>query len=167
MESTTMTDEDLQRVRAARERALARANEFFGSLSAEQVEAAQACAQPNADGSRPTIDRGAIAERYQAEGWLPKADYLAMERIIADFQAGMPTGDADFESMLRILREGTEAIVRVRVLAFLGQLVKREDPGSERIARIEQAISPLREGPEDLDIMYWNFVRQALDALEH
>ena len=79
----------------------------------------------------------------------------------------MPTSDVEFETMLRILREGTEAIVRARVLAFLGQLVKRRDLGSERIARIEQAISPLREGPEDLDIMYWSFVRQALDALEH
>jgi hypothetical protein len=132
--------------------------------SAEQVEAAQACAQPHADGSRPTIDRGAIAERYQAEGWLSKVDYLEMERIIAEFQAGMPTGDVEFETMLRILLEGTEAIVRARALAFLGGPVKRQDLSSERRASIEHAIGPLPEGPEDLDILNWNFVRQALDA---
>jgi hypothetical protein len=87
-----------------------------------------------------------------------------MERIIAEYQAGMPTSDVEFETMLRILREGTEAIVRARVLAFLGGLVKRQDFGPERRASIEHAISPLREGPEDLDILYWNFVRQALNA---
>ena len=30
--------------------------------------------------------------------------------------------------------------------------------------RIEEAIAPWREGPEDLDILYWAFVREALDA---
>ena len=49
-------------------------------------------------------------------------------------------------------------------LAFLGELVKRESPGPDRIARIEEALAPWRKGPEDLDILSWAFVRQALDA---
>ncbi len=95
---------------------------------------------------------------------MPKADYLEMHRILSAFLSGAPTGDESFETMLRILREGKEAIVRARVFAFLGELVKREAPGPDRVARIEEAITPWREGPEDLDILHWAFVRQALDG---
>jgi hypothetical protein len=49
-------------------------------------------------------------------------------------------------------------------LAFPGELMKRESPGLDRIARIEEALAPWRKGPEALDILYWAFVHQALDA---
>ena len=115
-------------------------------------------------GSCPPIDREAIGTTYEANGWMPKADYLEMERIISAFQTGSPIADGELETMLRYLREARESIVRARVLAFLGELVRRDRPGPDRVARIEEAIAPYREGPEDLDILSWSFVRGALDA---
>jgi hypothetical protein len=163
-EMPLMTDDDLQRVRSARERALVNAREFFGGLPAEQLQAMRARAEECGEGRCPTIDREAMATAYENNAWMPRADYLEMQRIVAAFQAGTPTADGEFATMLRLLDESGESIVRARVLAFLGELVKREAPGPDRIARIEEAIAPWREGPEDLDILYWAFVRQALDA---
>jgi hypothetical protein len=48
--------------------------------------------------------------------------------------------------------------------AILGELVKLESPGPDRIVRIEEGLAPWRKGAEDLDILDWAFVRQALDA---
>jgi hypothetical protein len=159
-----MTDDDLQRVRAAQERGLAKAREFFEGLPPEQLEAMRARAQECSEGPCPTTDREAMGTTYENNDWMPKADYLEMERIIAAFQVGTPIADGEFETMLRFLREAKEGIVRARVLAFLGELVKRGAPGPVRVARVEEAIAPWRDGPEDLDILYWAFVRQALDA---
>jgi hypothetical protein len=159
-----MTEDDLRRVRAVRERAMAQARAFFGSLSPEQLEAMRSRAEACSAGGCPPIDREALGTAYAENGWMPKADYLEMERIISAFQAGTPTADREFETMLRFLREGREAIVRARVFAFLGELVKRDAPGPGRVARIEEAIAPWREGPEELDILHWAFVREALDA---
>ncbi len=159
-----MNEDDLQRVRAARERAMEKAEEFFGGLPPEQLEAARVRAEETREHGCPPINHEQMGTTYENNGWMPKADYLERERIIAAFQAGIPTADADFDMMLRFLREGKEAIVRARVLAFLGELVKRDAPGPDRVARIEAAIAPWREGPEELDILYWAFVRQALDA---
>jgi hypothetical protein len=116
------------------------------------------------EGCCPPIEREEIGTTYEKNGWMPKADYLEMERIISAFQARTPTTDGEFETMLRFLREGKEAVVRSRVLAFLGERVKQETPGPDRVARIEVAIAPWRAGLEDLDILYWAFVREALDA---
>ena len=159
-----MTEDDMQRVRAVRERGLAMAREFFEGLPPGQLEAMRARAEACGDGNCSPIDREAIGTVYDANGWMPKADYLEMERIIAAFQAGKPIADGQLETMLRLLREAREAIVRARVSAFLGELVRRDGPGPDRAARIEEAIAPWREGPEDLDILYWAFVREALDA---
>ena len=160
----SMTEDDVQRVRAVRERGLAKAREFFEGLPPEQLEAMRARAEACGDGGCRPIDREEIGSVYDGNGWMPKADYLEMERIIAAFQAGIPIADDDLETMLRFLREAREAIVRARVSAFLGELVRRDVPGPDRVARIEEAIAPWREGPEDLDILYWAFVREALDA---
>jgi hypothetical protein len=159
-----MTEDDVQRVRAVRERALTKASEFFEELPPEQLKAMQARAEACGDGGCTPIDREEIGTVYDANGWMPRADYLEMERIIAAFQAGHPIADDEFETMLRFLREAREAIVRARVSAFLGELVRRDVPGPDRAARIEEAIAPWREGPEDLDILYWAFVREALDV---
>jgi hypothetical protein len=159
-----MTEDDLQRVRAARERGLAKAREFFGGLPPEQPEMPRARAEEFSRGCCLPIDREAIGRAYEENGWMWKADYLEMERIISAFQAGTPIADGEFETMLRFLREAKEAIIRARVLAFLGELVKKDTPGPDRVARIEEAIAPWREGPEDLDILYWAFVRDSLDA---
>ena len=159
-----MTEDDIQRVRAARERGLAKAGEFFGGLPPGQLEVLRARAEELSKGCGPAIDREAIGTAYEADGWMSKADYLEMERIISALRAGSPIADGEFETMLLFLCEGREAIVRARVLAFLGELVKRDAPGPDRVARIEGAIARWREGPEDLDILYWAFVRQALDA---
>jgi hypothetical protein len=159
-----MTDDDLQRVRAARERGLAKAREFFEGLPPEQLEAMRARAQDCGENRSLPIDREAMGTTYENNDWMPKADYLEMQPIIAAFQAGTPTADGEFATMLRFLGESKVSIVRARILAFLGELVKQETPGPDRIARIEEAIAPWREGPEDLDILYWAFVRQALDA---
>ncbi len=159
-----MTEDDVQRVRVVRERGLAKAREFFEDIPPEQLQAMRARAEACGDGGRPPIDREEIGAVYETNGWMPKADYLEMERIIAAFQAGMPIADDELETMLRFLREAREAIVRARVSAFLGELVRRDGPGPDRVARIEDAIAPWREGPEDLDILYWAFVREALDA---
>jgi hypothetical protein len=159
-----MTEDDLQRVRAARERGLAKAREFFESLPPEQIEVLQLRAEEISEGACPPIDREEMGTAYEANGWMPKDDYLKMQKVISSFQAGALIADDDFETMLRFLRESKEAIVRSRVLAFLGELVKRDAPGPDRVARIEEAIGLWREGPEDLDILYWAFVREALDA---
>jgi hypothetical protein len=163
-ETTSMAEVYLQLVHAARERALAKAAEFFGSLRPEESEALPAPTHECGAGQCPPIDRAQIGTIYEQNGWMPKADYLEMERIISAFNAGMPTSDAKFDTMLRLLREGKEAIVRARVLAFLGELVKRDESGPARVAQIEEAIAPCREGLEDLDTLYWAFVRAALDA---
>jgi hypothetical protein len=160
-----MTEDDQQRVHAARERAMAQAEEFFGSLTPEQLElmrtGAQAC---GAESCKP-IDREELGTIYDQNGWMPKADYLEMERIISAFQTGTFPDEAAFATMLRFLCEATEAIIRARLLAFLGELVNRDDSlESGRLARIEEAIKPLRESEHDLDILYWSFVRKALDA---
>jgi hypothetical protein len=159
-----MTEDDVQRVRAARERGLTKAGEFFDGLPPDQLAMLRARAEEFREGCCPPIDREELGAAYEKNGWMPKADYLEMERIIAAFQAGNPTADGEFETMLRFLREGKEAIVRSRVLAYLGELVRRGAPGPDRVARIEEAIAPWREGLEDLDILYWAFVREALDT---
>jgi hypothetical protein len=159
-----VNEDDIRRVEEARERAMAQANEFFESLSPQQVEEMCARVEKLGDGPGPPIDREAMGTTYEANGWMPKAEYLEMERIIATFQAGRPISDSEFDTMLRFLREARESIIRARVLAFLGELAKRDRPGLDRIARIEEAITPFREGPEDLDILSWSFVREALDT---
>src|SRR5262249_54266435 len=137
-DTAPMTEDDLQRIQAARERGLAKAREFFEGLSSEQFEALRTRAQELGEGRCPPIDREKLAATSEANGWMAKADYLEMERIISAFQAGTPIADGEFETMLRLLREGKEAIVRSRVLAFLGELVKRDAPGPDRVARIEE-----------------------------
>ena len=158
-----MTEDDVQRVRAVRERGLAKAREFFEDIPPEQLEAMRARAEACGDGGCPPIDREEIGAVYDANGWMPKADYLEMERIIAAFQAGIPIADDELETMLRFLREAREAIVRARVSAFLGELVRRDHQARPRRAdRGRDRTIP--EGPEDLDVLYWAFVREALDA---
>ncbi len=159
-----MNVDDMQRVRAARERAQAKAKQFFESLTPEQLEAMQESAARCAEGYCPPVDHEQIGATFEANGWMPQADYSEMTRIIAAFQAGRPVPDGEFETMLGFLRDANEAIVRARVFALLGELVKRTAPGPDRVARIEEAIAPWREGPEDLDILYWAFVREALDS---
>jgi hypothetical protein len=159
-----VTEDDLQRIEAARERAMAQAREFFESRSPEQLEAMNASAQACDEATPPQIGREERGTLYVRNGWMPKSDYMEMEQIITAFQTGNRTADVDLETMLRILREATESIVRARVLAFLGELVKRDSLGPECLAQIETAIAPWREGPEDLDILYWGFVRRSLDA---
>jgi hypothetical protein len=163
-ETAPVNEDDIQRVRAARERGQAKAKQFFESLTPEQLEAMQAAAARCAEGSCPPVDREQIGATYEANGWMPQADYREMMRIIGAFQAGGPVPDGDLEAMLRFLRGANEAIVRSRVFAFLGELVKRTAPGPDRVARIEDAIAQWREGPEDLDILHWAFVREALDS---
>ncbi len=142
----------------------AKAKEFYESIEWEEGEAQGAPdEQPRGCACGP-IDRGAIATAYDQNGWMPKADYLEMMRITSAFQAGTSTDDSALETMLRFLGESKESIVRARVFAFLGELVKQDSITPDRVARIEEAIAPWREGPEDLDILYWAFVRQALDA---
>lgn len=159
-----MTEDDRRRVEAARERSLAKAREFYESLPPGQLDEMRARAEECAAGACPPVDREQMGTVYEDSGWMPKADYLEMERIISAFQSGAPTSDVALETMFRLLREGREAIVRARVFAFLGELVKREAPAPDRVARIEEAITPWREGPEDIDILHWAFVRQALDG---
>jgi hypothetical protein len=156
-----MTDGDNERVRAARERALAQAGEFFESLTPEQLASMQASA---GEAASAEVEAEEMAAVFEQNGLMSKADYLEMNRILTAFRAGTPTAEDDFESMLRLLRDSQEAIARAKVLAFLGELVKREAAPS-RLARVEEAIAPWREGPEDLDILYWAFVRQALDEV--
>jgi hypothetical protein len=144
---------------------MAQAEEFFGSLTPEQLEILGAGAESCGERSCPPVDRDELGTIYDQNGWMRKADYLEMERIVSAFQAGTVPGDADFETILGFLREATEAIVRARLMAFLGELVNRDHSlGAERIARIEEAIAPLRQAAQDLDILYWSFVREALDA---
>jgi hypothetical protein len=160
-----MTEDDQLRVQAARERALTQAEEFFGSLTPEQLELMRTGAQACGEGSCKPIDRDELGTIYDQNGWMRKAEYLEMEGIISAFQAGTLPDDAAFATMLRFLREATEAIIRARLLAFLGELVNRDDSlETGRVARIEEAIKPLRESDHDLDILYWSFVRRALDA---
>jgi hypothetical protein len=159
-----MTEDDIRRVRAARERGQAKAKQFFESLTPEQLEAMRAPAARSAEGYCPPVDREHIGATYEANGWMPRADYREMMRVIDAFQAGRPVPDDDLETMLGFLSDADEAIVRARVLAFLGELVKRTAPEPDRVARIEGAIAPWREGPEDLDILHWAFVREALDS---
>jgi hypothetical protein len=159
-----VTEDGLQRVGAARERMQAKAKEFYESAAWVEREAQRAQDEQLHGCARGPIDREAIGTAYDQNGWMPKADYLEMQRIISAFQAGTSTDDGALETMLRFLGESKESIVRARVFAFLGELVKQDSITPDRVTRIEEAIAPWREGPEDLDILYWARVRQAIDA---
>lgn len=119
-----MTEDDLRRVQAAPERTMAQASAFFEGLTPEQIDWMQACSKTCGEVRRPAIDLEETGTVYEQSGWMPKADYMEMQRIISDFEAGDPIADTDFATMLRILAEGKEAIVRVRLLAFLGEPAK-------------------------------------------
>ncbi len=107
-----MNEDECRRVEAARERALATAREFFEGLPPEQLDAAQAQLEGGDACAGPPIDREEMGTVYEDNDWMPKADYLEMHRIISAFQSGAPTADESFETILRILRESKEAIVR-------------------------------------------------------
>lgn len=159
-----MNEADVQRVQAARERAQEKAEQFFASLTPEQLEVMQNSAAQCAEDSCPPADPEQIGATFEANGWMSQTDYCEMKRVLNALQAGGPVPDGDFEMMLGFLRDADEAIVRAPLFVFLGELVKRTAPGPDRVARIEETIAPWREGPEDLDILYWAFVREALDS---
>lgn len=160
-----MTEDELKRVREARERALAEASRFFESLTPAQRAEMEERARKISRETCPRIDHEEIAANFESSGIMARADYLEMSRIIGDFQAGKSIADEDLETMLRYLREASGTIVRCRVLTFLGELVGRTAPAPDRVARIEEAIAPWRDGPEDLDILSWSHVRKALDEI--
>ena len=142
----------------------AKAKEFYESAAWVERKAQRAHDEQLHGCALGPIDREAIGTAYDQNGWMPKADYLEMMRIISAFQAGTSTDDGSLETMLRFLGESKESIVRAKVLAFLGELVRQDSSTPDRIARIEEAIARWREGPEDLDMLYWARIRQALDA---
>jgi hypothetical protein len=98
-----VTEDDEQRVEAARERAIAQAEDVFGSLTPEQLEIMQTGAAAGGDGTYLPVDRDELGTIYDQNGWMRKADYDVMERIISDFQAGRPPGDDDFEMLINHL----------------------------------------------------------------
>src|SRR5262249_13473418 len=60
-----MTEDGLQRVRAARERGLAKAREFFEGLPLEQIEALRVRADEISEGCCPPIEREEIGTTYE------------------------------------------------------------------------------------------------------
>jgi hypothetical protein len=156
-----MTEDDRQRVREAHERTMGRASAFFASLDSEQTEKLEARAEELQAKSSPPVDHEKIGRHYEQAGWIAKADYLEMVRVIQAFEAGDRVGDDDLDAMLRLLAGSGEAIIRTRVLTLLARMVKRDRASPDRTVRIEAGIARFRTGPDDLDVLSWAQVRRA------
>ncbi len=157
-----MNAEDARLLREAMERAFQKAQSFFESLTDDQRAAADPCGEAP-ERCELHLNREEIASGYENAGILCREQYLEMTRVTDLVQNGQTLGEPELHWMFGLLAGTDQTILRARVMACLEVLLTRFPDDPVLAARVERAIAPFRQGPEDLDILHWGRIRQLLD----